>query len=134
MQKSEFTTIKKSKIFNISLNIAHFSKIFLTEPHSYLYNILCKSHGFLISRFESGNIFLKMWLFRKIHLVILFWTRSCKIFFLLPSPFLRKKETWFWSLFFLIQNFYSFQDQINFSVRFLEFLILMIRIAFYFFF
>ena len=55
--KSEVATIKKGKIFNISLNIAHFSFFFfLTEPHIYLYNTLCKSHGFFMSCFESGNI------------------------------------------------------------------------------
>ena len=45
--KSEVATIKKGKIFNISFNIAHFSFLFfLTEPHIYLYNTPCKSHGF----------------------------------------------------------------------------------------
>ena len=29
----------------------------LTEPHIYLHNTLSKSHGFLISCFETGNIF-----------------------------------------------------------------------------
>ena len=58
MWKCEVITIKKGKIFNISLNIAHFP-IILSQHHTYLYNMLCKSHGFLISYFGSGNIFKK---------------------------------------------------------------------------
>ena len=45
---------------------------FLKEGHAYLYNNLCKSHSSLISCFESGNIFKKMWIFGKIHFAILF--------------------------------------------------------------
>ena len=63
--KSEVIPIKKRKIFNNSLNIEHFSKKFLTEPYTYLYNTLHKSRDFLISSFESGNIFQKMWLLGK---------------------------------------------------------------------
>ena len=54
-------TLKKSKIFNISLNIAHFFFFFFfKEPHTYLYNTFCKSHAFPVSCFESGNTFQKM--------------------------------------------------------------------------
>ena len=48
----------RKAIYSILTSILHiFQKKFLTEPHTYLYNTLCKSHGFLISYFESGNIF-----------------------------------------------------------------------------
>ena len=76
LSKSEVTTIKKCKIFNISLNIVNFWKMFLTEPHTYLYNTLCTSHDFCLSCFESGHISQKIWLFGEIDFVILFWTRS----------------------------------------------------------
>ena len=47
--------------YSILASILHiFVLFFLTEPHIYLYNTMCKSHGFHISCFESGNIFLKM--------------------------------------------------------------------------
>ena len=46
--------------YSISASLLHiFQHFFLTEPHTYLYNTLCKSHGFLISCFESGIIFQK---------------------------------------------------------------------------
>ena len=68
--------------YSILASILHiFVLFFLTEPHIYLYNTMCKSHGFHISCFESGNIFLKMWLFGKFHFVILLWIRSLKIAF-----------------------------------------------------
>ena len=53
--------------------------LFLTEPHTYLYNTLCKSHDFLIFCFEPGSLFQKWWLFGKIHFVILLWTRSVSV-------------------------------------------------------
>ena len=72
--KSKVTTIKKGKIFNISLT---FSKYFsYWSLYLLAQYIICKSHDFLISCFESGHISLKRWLFGKIHFVILFWTRS----------------------------------------------------------
>ena len=75
-QKVRLQQLKKCKIFNISLNIVNFWKMFLTEPHTYLHNTLCKSHDFRLSYFESGHIFQKMWLFGEINFAILFWTRS----------------------------------------------------------
>ena len=52
--------LRKAK-YSISASILHiFQFFFLTEPYIYLQNILCKSHGLLISCFESGNIFQKM--------------------------------------------------------------------------
>ena len=53
-----------------------FQFFFLVDPHTYLYNTLCRSHNFPLSCLESGNIFQKKWLFGKIHFVILFWIRS----------------------------------------------------------
>ena len=53
-----------------------FRKNFLTELHTYLYNTLCRSHHFLVSCFDSGHIFQKMWLFWKIHFVIFLWKKS----------------------------------------------------------
>ena len=47
LRKSKATKIKKTKIFNTSHNIAHLSIFVLTEPHTYMYNILCKSHDLL---------------------------------------------------------------------------------------
>ena len=52
----QFRKVKYSILASI-LRIFQFS--FLTERHIYLYNKLCKSRGFLISFFESGNIFKK---------------------------------------------------------------------------
>ena len=80
-EKSEVRTIAKAK-YSILASILHiFVLFFLTEPHIYLYNTMCKSNGFLILCFESGNTFQKMWLFGKFHFVILFWIRSLKISF-----------------------------------------------------
>ena len=51
--------LRKAK-FSILASISHiFQNLLLTEPHTYLYNELYKSHGFLISCFESGNILQK---------------------------------------------------------------------------
>ena len=59
---------RKAK-YSILVSILYiFRKIFLTELHIYL----CKSHHFLVSCFDSGHIFQKMWLFWKIHFVIFF--------------------------------------------------------------
>ena len=83
--KSEARTIKKGKIFNISLNIAYFSFLFLTEPHIYLYNTMCKSHGFLIACFESGNVSKKVtfWKISFSHSFLNKISRNC--FFALPD-------------------------------------------------
>lgn len=70
--KKEFITIEKGKIFNITLDFPYFSKNFFTEPHTYLFNTLCKFHDFPIFYFESGHIFQKMWLSGKIHFAIFF--------------------------------------------------------------
>ena len=68
--------LRKAKYSILASILQIFNFFFLTEPHTYLYNTWRKSHGFLISCFKFGNIFQKMWLFGKIHFVILFWTRS----------------------------------------------------------
>ena len=65
--KSEVTTIKKGKIFNNGLNIySLFFFFFLTEPHTYLYNMLCKS----LDTFLKKCNFLE-----KFILSFFFWTR-----------------------------------------------------------
>ena len=71
-EKVRLQQSRKAK-YSISASILHiFRKFSLTESHAYFYNTLCKSHGFLISYFESGSIIQKMRLFGKIHFVILF--------------------------------------------------------------
>ena len=59
LRKSKATKIKKAKIFNTSHNIAHLSIFVLTEPHTNMYNILCKSHDFVIFCFNPGKKILK---------------------------------------------------------------------------
>ena len=72
MWKGEVTTSRKVKIFNISLNGAHFSKHFSYTVLYLLVQYTVKSHDFLISCFESGHFFQEMQLFGKIHFVIFF--------------------------------------------------------------
>ena len=48
----QLTKVKYSILASI-LDI--FQNFFLTEPHTYLYNTMCKSHSFIISCFESGK-------------------------------------------------------------------------------
>ena len=71
-EKVRLQQLRKTKCSTLA-SILHIflSFSFFTEPNSYLYNTMCTSHGFLISCFEFGNIFQKMWLLEKIHLVIL---------------------------------------------------------------
>ena len=53
--------LRKAKYSILASSILHiFQLFFLTEVHTYLYNTLGKSHGFLISYFESGNISQKI--------------------------------------------------------------------------
>ena len=59
-EKVRLQQLRKIK-YSLLTSILHiFSKIFLTELYTYLYNTLCKSHDFLIPCFESGHIFQKM--------------------------------------------------------------------------
>ena len=75
-EKMRIKQLTKAK-YSILASILHiFLKKFLTESHTYLHSTMSKSHDFLISCFESGRIFQKLWLFGKIHFVILFRTRS----------------------------------------------------------
>ena len=66
-------------MFNISLKIANFLIFFFLLsliPTCTIHCVKLISYlAFLISCFEFGQIFQKMWLFRKVHLAILFWTR-----------------------------------------------------------
>ena len=80
MWKAAVKTIKKGKIFNISIlaSTLHTKKEVL-QSHIPTCTIHCKSHDFLISCFESGHIFQKMWLFGKINFVIPFWTKSITV-------------------------------------------------------
>ena len=80
MWKAAVKTIKKGKIFNISIlaSTLHTKKEVLQSLISTC-TIHCKSHDFLISCFESGHIFQKMWLFGKINFVIPFWTKSITV-------------------------------------------------------
>ena len=74
-EKVKWQQLRKTKCSTLT-SILHILKIFLTEPQTNWNNTLCKSHNFLISCFESGHTFQKMWLFRKINFVILFWLGS----------------------------------------------------------
>ena len=59
-EKVRLQQLRKAK-HSILGSILHiFQKIFLTEPHTYLCNALCKSHGFLVSCFEYGKNFQKV--------------------------------------------------------------------------
>ena len=54
----------------LKVNIAHFSKRFLTKPHIYLYNTLCKSHDFLIlvlnlNKFDFFQEFISSFFFKQ---------------------------------------------------------------------
>ena len=71
--KGEVTTSRKVKIFNISLNVVHFSKHFSYTVLYLLVQYTVKSHDFLIYCFESGHFFQEMQLFGKIHFVIFFF-------------------------------------------------------------
>ena len=51
--KSGVKHLKKAKYSILASILDIFENIFLTEPRIYFYNTLCKSHGFLISCFES---------------------------------------------------------------------------------
>ena len=70
--KNEVTTIKKGKIFNISLNISHLSFFFLQSLIT-TRKIQCKSHGFPIYYFESRNIFQKCDFLQKFSLSLIFF-------------------------------------------------------------
>ena len=53
--------LRKAKYSILVSSILHiFQLFFLTEVHTYLYNTLGKSHGFLICCFEYGNISQKL--------------------------------------------------------------------------
>ena len=56
-EKVRLQQLRRAK-YSILASILHIFlfSFFLTEPHIYLYNTLCKSHGFFMSCFESGNI------------------------------------------------------------------------------
>ena len=51
-EKVKLQQSRKEK-YSILVSILDLFNFFLTEPHAYLYNTLCKSHHFLISCFES---------------------------------------------------------------------------------
>ena len=73
-EKTRLQQLRKIK-YSILASILHiFQNFFLAEPHTHLHNALCKSHDFLIFCFESWHTFQKLWLFGKIHFVILFCT------------------------------------------------------------
>ena len=56
-EKVRLQQLRKAK-YSILASILHiFQKKYLKELYIYLFNTLCKSHSFLISYFESGNIF-----------------------------------------------------------------------------
>ena len=79
-----------------------FQFFFLVDPHTYLYNTLCRSHNFPLSCLESGNIFQKKWLFGKIHFVILFWIRSTLHFKFWEKILLSKVIKYSNQIFFLL--------------------------------
>ena len=68
-EKVRFEQLRKAK-YSILASISHICQ--KKEPHTYLYNTLCKSHDFLISCFESGNIFKKCNFLEKFILSIFF--------------------------------------------------------------
>ena len=81
-EKVRLLQLRKAK-YSILASISHiFQKKFLTKPHTYVNNTLCKSHDFLISCFESRQIFQEIQFFGKIHFVILFLTISQVKFYL----------------------------------------------------
>ena len=88
-EKVRLQQLRKAKCSILASISDIFQKNFLTEPHTCLYSTLCKSHDFLISCFQSGHIFSKVWLFGKIHFIILFWTRSLVSWTLLYWSMLR---------------------------------------------
>ena len=62
-EKVRLQQLRKAK-YSILASISHiFQKYFVTEPHTYLCNTLCKSHDFRISCIESGHIFQRIQLF-----------------------------------------------------------------------
>ena len=87
----------KGKRFNSSPILHIFQKGFFTEPHTFLYHALGKSHDFLISCFRSGQMFLKLWLFEKINFVILFLNKikPCLIWWISHWYCVSKQETSF---------------------------------------
>ena len=94
----EVTTIKKGKIFNISLNITQFRK------KKFLLSLIptCTIHClnlmvFLYLALNLETFFNKCDFLEKIHFVILFWTRS-KYKVILFSPIQNTKLKWqYWS-------------------------------------
>ena len=75
-EKVRLQQLIKAKYSILASICTFFFFFFLTEPYIYLRNTLCNSHGFLISCFESGNMFQEMLLLAKFHFVIPFWIRS----------------------------------------------------------
>ena len=96
-EKVTLKQLWKVKDSTVAQYYTSFKKVFFTEPHTFLYHALGKSHDFLISCFRSGQMFLKLWLFEKINFVILFLNKikPCLIWWISHWYCVSKQETSF---------------------------------------
>ena len=121
-EKMRLQQERNSKYLVLASILHIFQFFFLVDPHTYLYNTLCRSHNFPLSCLESGNIFQKKWLFGKIHFVILFWIRSTLHFKFWEKILLSKVIKYSNQIFFLAVLRQFLYQQISFFMTFYNFI------------